>query len=223
MNRIEFMNALEQRLSLLGAEDREDALRYYEELFDEAGPLGEQKILDDLDDVDTIARQILADSGVAPDGRPEFMIDEAVRKDSSSQSGTQQQPKSTVDRIKQDIGGMSRNTKIALLIAVLVVTSPVWGGVLSGVIGLLLGFISVIFGLVIAFTAAAAGLIISGFVYLFKAPPLGLVILGLGLVVTALDILLIFPLVKWGIELLVKFIRWAVDTIKSFIAKRADA
>lgn len=222
MNRNEFMSALEQRLSLLNAEDREDALRYYEELFDEAGPLGEQKILDDLDDVDTIARQILADSGVPTDGRPQFMIDEAVRKDNTSQAGAQQR-RSTVDQIKEDIGGMSRNTKIALLVALLIVTSPVWGGVLSGALGLLLGLISVIFGLVIAFTAAGAGLIISGFVYLFKAPPLGLVILGLGLVVTALDILLIFPLVKWGINLLVKFIRWAIDTIRNFIAKRAEA
>lgn len=230
MNRIEFMSALDARLKALDEEDRNDALRYYDELFDEAGPLEEQKILDDLGDPQDIARQILADNGISPDGRPEFMIDDVIRagngtnanNNNSSAYGTYKQ-KDLFTSIKESFMGLSRNTRIVVIVAILIVTSPVWGGILSGVLGFIFGLIGLILGLVIAFTAAGVGLIISGFVYLFRAPPLGLVILGIGLIVTALDILLIFPLVKWAFGLLVKFIRWVVDTIKSLVNKRANA
>ena len=221
MNRTEFMSALEKRLSPLSKEDRDDALRYYDELFDEAGPIEEQNILDGLDDPDTIARQILSDNGVAPDGRPEFMIDDVITP--SKGAGTPPPPKSTVQQLKEDFSGMNRNTKILLIVALLIVTSPVWGGILSGVLGLIFGLIGIIFGLVVAFSGAAVGLVVSGIIYLFKIPPIGLCILGIGLIVVALDILVIYPMLKWAIGLMIRFIKWAIDTVKGFIAKRSEA
>ena len=221
MNRTEFMSALEKRLSPLNDEDREDALRYYDELFDEAGPVDETKILNDLDDPDTIARQILADNGIDPDGRPQFMIDDVVTPNHSGSNPPP--PKGTVEQFKEDFGRMNRNTKILLIVALLIVTSPVWGGILSGILGLIFGLMGIIFGLVIAFTAGGVGLVVSGIVYLFKVPPIGLCILGVGLIVIALDILIIFPLLKWSVGLLIKFIKWAVDTIRGLIAKKQQA
>ncbi|MBR6336638.1 MAG: DUF1700 domain-containing protein, partial [Ruminococcus sp.] len=130
MNRTEFMSALEKRLMPLSAEDREDALRYYDELFDEAGPIDEQKILADLDDPDTIARQILSDNGIDPDGRPEFMIDEAVRpQQGGAQGGNQGSIPTFTENLKKDINNMSDSTRIVLIIAIIVVTFPIWGGI----------------------------------------------------------------------------------------------
>ena len=218
------MSALENRLSPLGAEDREDALRYYDELFDEAGPIDEQKILDDLGDPETIARQILTDNGVDPDGRPQFMIDEAITPDNRENHGSAQNgTPSFTDNLKNDFNNMSESTRIVLIIALIVVTFPLWGGILGGIFGMLMAVIGIAIGLVATFTFAGVGLTIMGFVYLFKAPPIGLCILGAGLIVTALDILLIFPLVKWAFSMLIKLIQWAVDTIKGLINKRRSA
>ena len=228
MNRTEFMSALEKRLMPLNAEDREDALRYYDELFDEAGPIDEQKILDDLDDPDTIARQILTDNGIDPDGRPEFMIDEAVRpRQQNTQNGYQQNTQngqgSFTENLKNDVSNMSDSTKIVLVIAIIILTAPLWGGIVGSAFGVLCGLIGIAIGLVAAFTAAGVALTVAGFVYLFKIPPIGLCIIGIGLIVLALDILLIFPFVKWVFSTLIKFIKWLADTIKGLINKRRSA
>ncbi len=226
MNRTEFMSALENRLMPLNEEDREDALRYYDELFDEAGPIDEQKILNELDDPDTIARQILSDNGISPDGRPEFMIDEAVRPQQGGQNANQNTAQnnngaapSFFENLKNDFNNMSQSTKIVIIVALILVTSPLWGGVLGTAFGVLMGLIGVAIGLVVTFTAAGVGLTVAGFVYLIKIPPIGLIILGVGLIVIALDILLIFPLVKWAFELLVSLVKWAIDTIKNLVNK----
>ncbi len=61
MNRNEYMAALRNALSALPEEERANALRYYEEYFEDAGPENEQKAMADLGDPQTVAQQILAD------------------------------------------------------------------------------------------------------------------------------------------------------------------
>ena len=48
MNRNEYMAALRRALSVLPEEERANALRYYEEYFDDAGPENEQQVISDL-------------------------------------------------------------------------------------------------------------------------------------------------------------------------------
>lgn len=228
MNRTEFMSVLEKRLMPLDTEDREDALRYYDELFDEAGPIDEQKILDDLGDPDMIARQILSDNGISPDGSPEYMIDEAVRpqqntQNSGYQQNTQGGQQSFTDNIKNDVKNLSDPTKIVLIIAIIIVTAPIWGGVVGTLFGLLCGLIGISIGLVAAFSAAGVAVTVGGIVYLFQVPPIGLCMLGIGLIILALDILLIVPFVKWTFTTLIKLIKWAADMIKRLINKRSTA
>ena len=227
MNRTEFMSALEKRLMPLDAEDREDALRYYDELFDEAGPIDEQKILDDLGGPEVIARQILSDNGIDPDGRPEYMLDEAVRQGQNTQNNqnayqqnAQGRPQGFTENIRNDVNNLSNPTKIVLIIAIIIVTAPIWGSVVGTLFGVLGGLIGISIGLVAAFSAAGVALTVAGIIYLFQIPPVGLLVLGIGMIVLALDILLIIPLVKWTFTTLIKLIKWAVDTIKGFINKR---
>lgn len=215
MNRLEFMSELEKRLAPLSREDREDALNYYEELFDEAGPIDEQKIINDLDSPADIARQILVDNGIAPDGTPEYMVDRNINNGAARQNTTHKQG--------GFFDGMDEKTKIIVIVALIIITSPLWGGILSGVAGLVFGFLGVLFGLVCAFSVGGVALSVAGIVYLFKAPPIGLVILGISFIILALDILIIFPLLKWGIDLLVKLFRWVIDTLKGLVNKKNSA
>ena len=61
MNRSEYMAALRRALSVLPEEERANALRYYEEYFDDAGPENERKVIADLGAPEAVAAQILAD------------------------------------------------------------------------------------------------------------------------------------------------------------------
>lgn len=61
MNRESFMSALRTHLSGMPTEERQRALRYYEEYFDDAGEENEQDVLQKIGDPAEIAKQ-LADS-----------------------------------------------------------------------------------------------------------------------------------------------------------------
>ena len=61
MNRAEFMKILRSELRRLPEDERNSALEYYEEYFDEAGSQKEQQVLENLGNPKKIAGQIKAD------------------------------------------------------------------------------------------------------------------------------------------------------------------
>ena len=60
MNRADYMAALRRALSVLPEEERANALRYYEEYFDDAGPENEAKAIEELGEPAKVAARILA-------------------------------------------------------------------------------------------------------------------------------------------------------------------
>jgi len=64
MNRTEFLRQLHIALSKAPKEERESAIAYYNEYFDEAGEEKEQEVLQRLDSPQKIASQIIADAAV---------------------------------------------------------------------------------------------------------------------------------------------------------------
>lgn len=77
MSRREYMRELEERLSRMPEQERCDAMGYYEEYFDEAGPENEAEVIKSLGTPAQIARQILAD----------FAVKESVAKPQSPKKG----------------------------------------------------------------------------------------------------------------------------------------
>lgn len=59
MNRIEYMKELERALKRLPKAEREEALFYYNEYFDDAGPERESEAMEELGDAKEIAAQIV--------------------------------------------------------------------------------------------------------------------------------------------------------------------
>lgn len=70
MKKYEYLSELEKRLSALPADARRDALNYYEEYFDAAGPDNEDTTADELGDPAEAARKILEGEGLTPDADP---------------------------------------------------------------------------------------------------------------------------------------------------------
>jgi uncharacterized membrane protein len=64
MTRNEFMQELRSRLGRLSLSERDAALAYYEEYFDEAGPDREQEVIRELGSPASVAARILADHAV---------------------------------------------------------------------------------------------------------------------------------------------------------------
>ena len=63
MTNLEFIAALRAKLHMLSKEEREDAVQFYEEYFDEAGPENEQAVIDELGSPDAVAEKILSGEG----------------------------------------------------------------------------------------------------------------------------------------------------------------
>ena len=65
MNRVEFMGQLERLLWDIPESDRLDALRYYNDYFDEAGPENEAQVIQKLGSPGKVAATIKADLNLA--------------------------------------------------------------------------------------------------------------------------------------------------------------
>ena len=70
MKKYEYLSELEKRLSALPEAERRDALNYYEEYFDAAGPDNEAATAAELGDPAEAARKILEGEGLMPDADP---------------------------------------------------------------------------------------------------------------------------------------------------------
>lgn len=61
MSKQEFMKELEALLAVLPAEEREEAIRYYDAYFEDAGAENEQAVINELGSADKVAAQLLRD------------------------------------------------------------------------------------------------------------------------------------------------------------------
>jgi len=64
VNRTEYMNALEKRLRILPKENFNEAMDYFTEYFEDAGPEREQQAIQDLGSPDTAAEQIITNMAI---------------------------------------------------------------------------------------------------------------------------------------------------------------
>lgn len=99
-----------------------------------------------------------------------------------------------------------RNNNL-LKILIVVISSPLWIGLAGGIFGGLVGLLAAIFAVIVALFAAGVSLIAAGIAYMFSVPPMGLMMLGAGMVVMGIFGLAARPCISG----FVKLIKWAVD------------
>lgn len=213
MNRQEFMNQLEYLLRGIPASEREDALAYYNDYFDEAGAENEAQVIQELGSPEAVAEKILVD--VQQDGarqaRGEYSSPEP---DEYEKRGWEQE--TATPHMSNEKKKMDKSTKI-LLVIILILTFPIWIGVVAGLFGVAVGVIGALFGIVVGFIGAAFGLVvggvacmIGGIVCLVTAPVDGLVSIGVGAILAALGLLLAIPCV-WGVGV------WLPNGVKALV------
>lgn len=215
MNRKEFLDILEKCLSKLPDDEKNDAINYYRELFDDAGKENEQRIIDDLGSPEDIAGQILAENGIPLDTDSRH-LPESPGKGSYNENncGEPNERKPDIEPVKT----YKTNNNTLLVIIILVLTFPFWSGIVFGILGVLIGIIAAVLALVVSLCAVSLSLIAGGIAAAFTEPlPFGIMLLGLGLMLAGISSVIIKPLVKASFKLLAWFINLMVNFVKRLI------
>jgi len=175
MTRQEFLDQLAAKLDKLPAEERDNALDYYNEIFMDAGEENEEKTAAEIGSIDDIARQIYTENGIDPDGRPKFLMEEYV--DNSNTTGGAVE--GSMPYVSPFQATPRQSSGMGLLIFILLF--PIWFPIVTVVLTLAFVMVVLMFTLQLVFAVAGVAGIISGLAILFRIPPVGLAYFGGGL------------------------------------------
>lgn len=157
MNRSEFFSKLEQGLMKVSKEERDAALDYYNEYFDDAGPENEQKVIEELGSPAQIAARIKADSAVK-------QLD----------AGSKPSVKKGISAIWLVI--------LAILAAPIALPLAVGAaGLCLGLLAVLVGIVVALVACVIAFFLSGIAVIVAGIAVVATSIPTAVFTIGLGL------------------------------------------
>ncbi|MBQ8857442.1 MAG: DUF1700 domain-containing protein [Lachnospiraceae bacterium] len=226
MSRAEFMEKLKTLLADIPDGEREEALNYYEDYFEDAGVENEQQVIDSLGSPEKVAKTIkdglhdvageqgeFSENGYSGYGKQE--------KDEVIQYGTEGKKKFS-DRIK-GLGNGGLILILILAIFALPILGPVVTGIVSALIGILVAVAAVLFALVIAGIAllvAGASVFAAAIGCLFVTPPVGIMLLGASLLILGIGIL-ITVLGIWVVTKVVPpVIRWVVRSVRKIFEKK---
>ena len=221
MNRVEFMSQLERLLWDIPESDRQDALCYYNDYFDEAGAENEAQIIQKLGSPGKVAATIKADLNSHGNEHGEYTErgyydgqEEVNQNPPASRTGNGQGAK------------QKRNLPWPLIIVLLIFASPLLIGVGGGVLGSVLGIIFSVFGVMfavlicgVAFLVAGLACVVVGIVRMFFSPAEGLITAGLGSLVLAVGSLLAL-LSSWCVfKWIPALFRWVIGLIQKLFRR----
>lgn len=197
MTRAEFMRELEGLLLEISLEERTEALKYYEDYFEDAGPEAEEEIIKKLDTPQHIAAIIKADlageggeGGFTETGYQDSPTRENEVTLSKGQENTQSDYHTRQNTQYSDRNQNNRKqSNIVLIILLCIFAIPVGLPLIITAFALAIAVIAVIFSLFaafffsgIAFVFAGVVLAAAGIMQLFIYPPGGAIFLGMGLI-----------------------------------------
>lgn len=229
MSRQEFMKELESLLSDIPLEEREEALRYYDGYFEDAGKEHEDEIIRELGSPAKVARIIKAEllAGAGEGKSTGYFTErgynaadeledkyEIVKPDKQAeQNGYAGSNQSSYGQTQPE----SRNSNRGLLILIAVCTSFIWAPFLLGAAGVILGIVITILGLLFSFGAVGVSLMIAGIALCvsglvqISVPAIGAVLIGGGLIVLGIGMLLTLAFIAVCKKLLPAMVRAIVD------------
>lgn len=206
MSKKEFMEELEVLLGELPREEREEAIRYYESYFEEAGAEQEQVVLDELGSAGRIAAQILRDyrleNGSGMYTEKGYQAQEPEKQAPIRYSGEEKKEGQNTGETKSSgvyvtKKGLSGGALVAVII-IAVLTFPIWISVLGVAFGLLMGFFGASIGIVVGFGLGGIGTLICGVIFfalglanVFTTPLAGAVVMAISLLLAGIGFLMI--------------------------------
>lgn len=227
MNRTEYLERLAFLLQDIPVEEREEALEYYKDYFEEAGPENEQKVIEELGSPEKVAAMI-RDSVKGNVGEDEYTENGYYNRRYDEKNKMPGKRKKESWHLK---GDRNRNIVLLILIVVLACGSalPAIAGTVfglgGGLLGLAGGFLGVFVGLgggCIGFIGGGIGLMIAGIVKMFTVLPTGLLMLGGGLLMTAFGFVLLLFWVWMIARLLPALVRAIVRVFRKLFHRGGE-
>lgn len=230
MSRIEFMSELRALLADLSEEERDEALQYYNDYFDDAGAENETSIIKELGSPQKLAATIKA--GLLGQNEEESEYRETGYTDTRFE-----QKDSPANRQESSSGysysggyqgaGSNKGLKIALIILIILFGVPVAIPVVLAIVGVVLAVIvavaSAIFAILVSGLALAfAGVMVfgMGFTQLFHSVPVALGLIGAGLILAAIGAALTILMGWITVKIVPPMFRWFVELCRKPFQKR---
>lgn len=201
MSRNDFMKQLEKLLQNISPAEREEALQYYNDYFDDAGMENEQSVIEALGNPARVAENIKRDLYGNGYGDSAYQKTTPIDKSVIPYEQERENGGRGENGAQATAGGGSRSGKlssgmIALIVVLCVMASPVLLGVSSGLLGIVFGIAAAWFGMIFGFGAAALSLIAAFFILLlvgisclFVEPFVGIAVVGIGMICGGVGIL----------------------------------
>ena len=216
MTRREYLDKLSNLLSDLDSAERQDALNYYEDYFDEAGLGEEDQVMESVDSPEKVAKNIFA-------GIDNESEDQGVFTETGYSTYEEDSKNELVKR--RDL----RDKKGFLIIALILVifALPVLGPIFGSIWGILFGLIGAAFGVIFGVFILGIALVIGGLagaisiIVTMMGQPFGM-ILGLGamLILIAVGILLTVLGVWIVSKLLPLVLGWLGDLFHKLVDRK---
>lgn len=189
MDRQEFMRQLEQQLLYVPIQEKEEALQYYNDYFEDAGPENEQEVIASLGSPEKLAENIKRDInqshyGVEPD------------KVEPGKEIMEYHPVPEIVEEPYDPSNNNwRNLPTWLIVVIVICALPLLGGLIGAVTGAVGGVFALWFGLLVTFGAIGLACTVAGIVVIVVggiacalSAFAGLGIIGVGLIILAVGV-----------------------------------
>ena len=227
MNRKEYIERLEQLLLVLPEEEREEALQYYHDYFDDAGVEKEEIVIRELGTPEDVAAKIRA--GFAGEsGEYSEQGFEDVRFHSNQEIMAEaERVEETWEEVHYDKGEEYRekkqtgNTNVWKVIAIIVlivfaapIMIPIGIALLAVVLALIIAVVAVLFALgVSGFAILLSGIIVivAGIAKMILAPATGILAAGIGCILLAIGVLVSWVIVSILVKIVPSMIRGIVN------------
>lgn len=226
MNRAEFMEKLKNLLADIPEGEREEALNYYEDYFDDAGVENEQQVIASLGSPEKVAA-IIKEGLQDEDGmQGEFSETGFSGYGDVSKSEVVQHKTSGKQTFCDKLKGLGTSGWIIILILAifaLPILGPVLIGIVSAIFGVLVAMVAVFFAVAIvgiALIVAGASVFATAIGTLFVTPAVGILLFGISLLLLGIGILLTV-LGIWIVKKVVPpVIRWIVRVFRKPFEKK---
>ena len=219
MNRTDFMKQLESLLQNISQAEKEEALQYYNDYFDDAGPANEQAVIEALGNPAKVAENIKRDLFGTDAGRVKVTAGDRVvipygdnvEQDVNERASNDTMKNEAASKEAVSAGTEKSNRKkgklssgmIVLIVVLSILASPVLVAVAGALLGIfvsivavLVGLLVVWFALIVSFGAVALSLLVTAVVLavvavisFFGHPLIGLSVLGVGLLCGGIGLL----------------------------------
>lgn len=227
MNRKEFMRRLEELLADISENEREEALQYYEDYFDDAGTEREAAVIEELVSPEQVARKIKAglseeDGEFSEEGYRDSRF-EGRRQAPAEYAGAEKTAAEKPGRKQTNFWKVLAIILLCILLGPIVI--PVGFVLLVAIFGVAIGILAVAFGIGVSGIALILGGMVTavrGIVWLFRNPAGGILTIGAGCLLISLGIL-VSMLILWICRKVIPVLIQGMVNIVSWPFRKAGA